>query len=60
MELDLIPVPPALGDRVVEQAIAIQSIPAPTFDEGRRAEYVCAQFLAAGLADIQLDEIGIV
>ncbi len=53
-----LPVPPALVDRVVELAIAIQSIPAPTFDEGRRAEYVCGQFLAAGLADVQIDSAG--
>src|SRR3712207_2628970 len=46
------------GQGVVEQAIAIQQIPAPTFDEGRRAAYMREQMQRLGLADVRTDEIG--
>jgi acetylornithine deacetylase/succinyl-diaminopimelate desuccinylase-like protein len=46
---------PALAGWVVEQAIAIQQIPAPTFDELARAEYVQATFLRFGLDDVRID-----
>jgi acetylornithine deacetylase/succinyl-diaminopimelate desuccinylase-like protein len=44
--------------RILDQAIAIQQIPAPTFHEIERAEYVRACFVEAGLADVQIDAVG--
>jgi acetylornithine deacetylase/succinyl-diaminopimelate desuccinylase-like protein len=44
--------------RLLELAIAIQQIPAPTFFEGLRADFVRARFLAEGLQDVTLDEAG--
>lgn len=41
----------------VEQAIAMQQIPAPTFAERERAEYVAEQFRALGLAQVSIDEL---
>lgn len=46
------------GDAVIETAIAIQQIPAPTFHEGRRAAFVHEQFARIGLTDRAIDEIG--
>src|SRR5262245_25292071 len=43
---------------VVEAAIAIQQIPAPTFDEARRGAYVAEQMQGLGLADVQTDAVG--
>ncbi len=42
---------------VVDQATAVQQIPAPTFDEARRAAYVREQFQALGLADLDIDAV---
>jgi tripeptide aminopeptidase len=39
----------------IEQAIIIQQIPAPTFAEKPRAEYVVQQFRALGLEQIDMD-----
>ncbi|RJP49020.1 MAG: M20/M25/M40 family metallo-hydrolase [Anaerolineaceae bacterium] len=44
--------------RVIELAMAIQQIPAPTFDEGERAQFVRAQFSEAGLLDVEIDLTG--
>ena len=33
-------------DDILAQIVAIQQVPAPTFDEARRAEYMAAQFLS--------------
>ncbi len=44
--------------QIIEQAIAIQQIPAPTFAEKERANYVQQQFLALGLSDVSQDELG--
>ena len=41
----------------IEQALAIQQIPAPTFAEGARAAYVANAFRAAGLEDIMTDDV---
>jgi tripeptide aminopeptidase len=48
---------PAQTQYVIEQAIAIQQIPAPTFNEGARARYVAEQFKTIGLTEIQIDEL---
>jgi acetylornithine deacetylase/succinyl-diaminopimelate desuccinylase-like protein len=45
-------------DRLLEMAIAIQQIPAPTFAEGPRAEFVRERFLAEELRDVSLDSVG--
>ena len=44
--------------RVVERAIEIQQIPAPTFQEQKRAEFVRDLFVAERLEDICIDEAG--
>ena len=41
----------------VEQAISLQQIPAPTFAEKPRAEYVVQQFRALGLEQIDIDRL---
>lgn len=43
--------------QVIQTAVAIQQIPAPTFDEGRRANYVRDRFIAAGLRDVGSDAL---
>ena len=45
-------------DRLLELAIAIQQVPAPTFEEGERAAFVHARFLEEGLADVSMDTAG--
>jgi len=47
-----------LLDRILDLAIAIQQIPAPTFHEGRRAGFMRSRFEADGLQDASLDESG--
>jgi tripeptide aminopeptidase len=42
----------------VDEAIAVQQIPAPTFQEARRADYVRRQFDLLGLDDVRQDELG--
>lgn len=42
----------------LQQALSIQAIPAPTFDEFQRAEYVRAEFSRQGLLDVDIDELG--
>lgn len=48
----------ALINRVLDLAIAFQQIPAPTFAETRRAEFVYRQFLAEGLSQVSMDADG--
>ena len=45
-------------ERLLDLACAIQQIPAPTFEERARAEFVRDQFNAAGLADVEMDDLG--
>lgn len=47
-----------LARRVVELAIQIQQIPAPTFHEQTRAEFVRDRFASEGLEDVCIDETG--
>jgi tripeptide aminopeptidase len=47
-----------LTTRLIDLTIAIQQIPAPTFHEAARAEFVRARFADDGLADIKMDETG--
>jgi tripeptide aminopeptidase len=48
---------PALARWTVDQAVAVQQIPAPTFQERLRAVYVSEQFKALGLQEIHTDEM---
>lgn len=43
---------------VLETAIAIQQVPAPTFDEAQRGMVVQERMMALGLSDVQCDAIG--
>lgn len=47
-----------LIDRLLEIAVQIQQIPAPTFHEQQRAIFVRSRFEAEGLADVSIDETG--
>ncbi len=47
-----------LTKRVLELAVTIQQIPAPTFAEYKRAEFVRQQFIEEGLADVSIDDLG--
>ncbi|RPJ17546.1 MAG: M20/M25/M40 family metallo-hydrolase, partial [Chloroflexi bacterium] len=47
-----------LIDRVVELAVQIQQIPAPTFHEEKRAEFIHKLFLKEGLQDVCIDDTG--
>jgi acetylornithine deacetylase/succinyl-diaminopimelate desuccinylase-like protein len=44
--------------RIIELAIQIQQIPAPTFNETKRAEFVREVFARDGLSDVSVDEVG--
>jgi len=46
-----------LSNWVVEEAIRVQQIPAPTFAEKTRAEYVAKQFRDMQLDDISIDDV---
>jgi tripeptide aminopeptidase len=47
-----------LTTRLIDLAIAIQQIPAPTFHEAARAEFVRSLFIKECLEDVKLDETG--
>ncbi len=49
---------PELVERVLEMAIAIQQIPAPTFGEAQRATFILERFQAEGLSDVSMDPVG--
>jgi tripeptide aminopeptidase len=44
--------------RILDLAIAIQQIPAPTFHEAERAEFVRARFAEEGLQGVEMDSTG--
>lgn len=44
--------------RLLDLAIAIQQIPAPTFHETQRAEFVRSRFIDEGLQDVWIDPVG--
>jgi tripeptide aminopeptidase len=43
--------------RVIQDSITIQQIPAPTFEEQRRAEFLRDCFAKAGLQEVAIDEV---
>lgn len=47
-----------LSTRVLDLAIQIQQIPAPTFSETKRGEFVRNLFQAEGLKDVSIDTLG--
>ncbi|MBE9474995.1 MAG: M20/M25/M40 family metallo-hydrolase, partial [Chloroflexi bacterium] len=49
---------PQLVDQVLELAIEIQQIPAPTFNESKRGEFIYERFIQENLMDVEIDEIG--
>ena len=44
-------------NRLLQNAIAIQQIPAPTFHEARRAAFIKEQFGASSLHDVSIDHV---
>jgi tripeptide aminopeptidase len=48
----------SLVNRVLKMAIAIQQIPAPTFNEGKRATFIRDRFIDEGLVDVEIDAFG--
>lgn len=48
---------PSLGNWVVDEGVRIQQIPAPTFHEDERADYVAEQFARYGLSDVETDDL---
>jgi len=44
-------------NRLIEMAIAIQQIPAPTFAEGKRAVFMREKLIDEGLSDVTVDEL---
>lgn len=47
-----------LANRVIDLAIQIQQIPAPTFSEEKRGEFVKTLFLKENLKDVSVDSLG--
>jgi tripeptide aminopeptidase len=47
-----------LIEKIIQLAIEIQQIPAPTFSESKRADFLHNRYLAEGLADVEIDEVG--
>ncbi|MDO9302216.1 MAG: M20/M25/M40 family metallo-hydrolase, partial [Anaerolineales bacterium] len=47
-----------LPTQVTDLAVQIQQIPAPTFSEGERAEFVRGLFLKENLKDVSMDSLG--
>ncbi len=47
---------PQLAQWTLEQGLTIQHIPAPTFEEAARAEYIADQFRQLGLIEITTDD----
>lgn len=45
-------------DEIVDLAVAVQQIPAPTFAEKQRADFIETQFEKTGLVDVFQDEMG--
>src|SRR5690242_2381098 len=44
--------------RIIDLAVQIQQIPAPTFNETRRAQFVHNLFESESLSEVSMDEVG--
>jgi tripeptide aminopeptidase len=49
---------PAITERVIELAVQIQQIPAPTFQEENRAKFLQRYFHRLGMHDVYRDDLG--
>jgi tripeptide aminopeptidase len=49
---------PSIIERVLNLAVNIQQIPAPTFEEYQRAKFIQRYFLEMGVKDVLLDDLG--
>ena len=47
-----------LTEELLHEALTIQAIPAPTFEELARAEYVRSRMSGLGMQDVEQDEVG--
>lgn len=47
-----------LTEKLIDLAVQIQQIPAPTFSEAQRGEFIRGLFAGEGLKDISIDKIG--
>lgn len=47
-----------IAERITERAVEIQQVPAPTFAERQRGEFVRDLFSKEGLQDVSMDEVG--
>ena len=47
-----------IPDLIIELAVQIQQIPAPTFAEGQRGEFVRELFIKENLKDVSMDSLG--
>ena len=45
-------------DQILDLAIEIQQIPAPTFAEAERAQFLHDLYLTQGLEDVEIDSAG--
>ncbi len=45
-------------ERIINHAIEIQQIPAPTFSESERSSYIAKKFHSSGLEQIHTDDLG--
>jgi tripeptide aminopeptidase len=43
--------------KVIDMAVALQQIPAPSFQERRRAEFIKSKFIDEGLEDVEMDQL---
>ncbi|OIV47668.1 hypothetical protein BK025_02355 [Sodalis sp. TME1] len=46
------------AERLLEEAVAIATIPAPSFNEAKRGAHIARRFSEVGLTDVASDEIG--
>lgn len=47
-----------LVNKILKLSVDLQQIPAPTFAEAKRAEFLHALYLAEGLVDVEIDSVG--
>ena len=45
-------------ERTLQEHLEMCQIPAPSYEEGEKAEYVRKKMVDAGLSDVHVDEVG--